>query len=694
MRNFRDINIPESVNTTDDDPVDQFFVPLLSCSTTYDVAVGYFSSKWIRDAAEGIASIAARGGKTRWIISPELSEEDWEMLKSANQEDAETLVHEVTQRNVESLVFQLKENTRNTIAWLIRDEILEFRIAIPKEKLSGIFHAKIGIAKDSEEQTVAFSGSYNLTGAAETNWETIEIYYSGRDSEKTRIIRKEQEFERMWDQADPNLRIFKPTDQDLAPFIRISQHIERPYTRPFPDKPKIPSRFIDTENRLRGHQELAIKNWFIANGRGIFNMATGSGKTVTALSGATRLLDHTKSIDASIVILTIVPFRHLAEQWAVEARDFGFNPIMCFGDYPEWPEEVSKGLLGIKNAAIDYIFMIAVNATFSTPRFLYFLDQIDTNFLFIADEMHNLGAPGLRQALPTNAQFRIGLSATPIRKYDEQGTIELREYFGEDVIEYGLKDAIADGTLTKYRYYPELIRFTETEMDEYRDLSFDIARAFSIDENVDSNEKLKNLLIKRARLISNAENKLPRLLEILKANQDSKYNLIYVGDGSVDDERQIELVLKAVGLEAKLRTRKFTAAESSSERKEILDAFGSGQLQAIVAIRCLDEGVDIPRTETAYILSSSSNPRQFIQRRGRVLRKARGKSIATIYDFVVIPPIAEERLFAEDKAFTVERNLMKRELERISEFSESAVNGPEAYSRLRETIKQLKLLDV
>ncbi|MEQ9450496.1 MAG: DEAD/DEAH box helicase family protein [Pseudomonadales bacterium] len=667
---------------------------MLRCSITYDIAVGYFSSKWIKDAAAGIASIAARGGRTRWIISPELSEEDWEMLKDASEETTETLVHEIVKRSVESLVLQLVENTRDTIAWMIRDKILEFRIAIPKQKLSGIFHAKIGVAKDSEGETVAFSGSYNLTGAAENNWETIEIYYSARESELSRINRKEREFERMWSQADPNLKIFKPNDQDVEPFIRITQRVERPYTRLLHQRPKIPSRFTDANNRLREHQELAIKNWFAANGQGVFNMATGSGKTVTALSGVTRLLDHITSSEASIVVLALVPFRHLAEQWAEEARDFGFTPIMCFGDYPSWPDDVGKGLLELKNEAADNLFLIAVNATFSTPRFLYFIDQIDTNFLIIADEMHNLGSPGLRQALPSNARFRMGLSATPIRKYDDKGTMELRQYFGEDVIEYGLRDAISDGTLTQYRYYPELIRFTETEMEEYRDLSYDIARAFSIDENVDSNERLKNLLIKRARLISNAENKLPRLLEILKANSETGYNLIYVGDGSVEDERQIEIVLKAVGLEAKLRARKFTAEESSKERKEILDAFGSGELQAIVAIRCLDEGVDIPRTETAYIMSSSSNPRQFIQRRGRVLRKAAGKKLATIYDFVVIPPMAEEHRFSEDDAFAVERNLMKRELERIGEFSESAINGPEAYSRLREIVKKLKLLDV
>lgn len=699
---FRDINVLFEVNTSNGNPIKEFFIPVLRQSKSYDAAVGYFTTSWIRDAAEGIASLAANDGRCRWIISPNITEKDWELLSTAtDKNNKQSYVDSFIEKDSELLIKQLEENTRNTIAWMIADGILEFRIAIPKNKLKGIFHAKLGIFEDNDNNTIAFSGSYNLTGAAETNWEVIDVFSSLREGDAIRVKNKKSEFNNLWEERDTNLEIYRPSDKMVSKFINITKFTERPYilktihSEQSAKVPTIPPYFLNEETELRRHQEKAIKNWFKNNGRGIFNMATGSGKTVTALSVATKLVTNIAKKDMSIIIIICVPYIHLAEQWKSEAEAFNFKPIMCYGDYKNWPNEFNNALINIDHNLIKYQIFITVNATFSGDKFQSYLPRINTNFLFIADEMHNLGAEKLQSGLPENAKFRLGLSATPIRHMDEEGTQALRDYFGEEVIEYGIKEAIHDKTLTEYYYYPIVIEFTEDEMLLYEDLSERIAKVCGMEgEKIGNNPYLSLLLIERARLKAGAENKLFKLKELLKEKQDTKYNLIYVGDVKTEDERQVERVMRIVGSEVGMKVRKFTSDEDMATRKEILEQFSSGELQAIVAIRCLDEGVDVPKTENAYIIASSTNPRQFIQRRGRVLRLAQGKKFARIYDFVTVPPLTKsDRAYGGEK-FRVERSLVRVELERINEFAETAINSGEALAAVLDIKNKLNLLDM
>ena len=696
---FEDIDIPISVTTSTGNPIDDLFVPVLKESVEYDVAVGYFSTGWIRDAAEGVAAIAINGGCARWIINPTLSKEDWDLLSTASSEHKRAIVNYIAEKDINKLIDALQHDTRDTLSWLIADGVLSFRIAVPKNDLNGIFHAKMGVFRDAAGNKIAFSGSYNLTAAAETNWETIDVYSSIRPSEIDRISLKEYEFKSMWENSDPNLETYKPDEAAIKPFIEITKYNKRPYSLPGGDRvgvrePEIPDYFLNENNQLRDHQEKALKQWFKNNGRGIFNMATGSGKTVTSLAGMTRLYGEVRKHKTGLVIIITVPYRHLAEQWSEEAEAFGYNPIMCYGDYKKWPTQLSEALTDISQGVTSLAVIITVNATYSGDKFQAFLERVNVNFLLIADEMHNLGAKKIKQCLPEHAQFRMGLSATPIRKYDDEGSKLLEDYFGKQIIEYGIKQAIDDGTLTEYYYYPVLVEFTDEEMSEYRELSIDIGKLFARDTDGES-PVLKLLLIKRARLIGGAENKLIELKRLLCESKDSKYNLVYVGDNKKDDIKQVEAVLKLVGNDVGMKAKKFTAEEDVETRRDILKEFGNGELQTIVAIRCLDEGVDVPRTENAYILASTSNPRQFIQRRGRVLRKAAGKKYAHIYDFITVPPESDGADHGlADADFSTERKLMIRELERINEFATSAVNGGEALDKLRAIKKRLNLLDI
>lgn len=691
---FGDLDLPLSVRTTNANPITVFFNPVLTCAKTYDVAVGFFSSNWVRDAAEGIAKFAINGGRARWIVSPILNDEDYKTLQSNRAGAArDALLHD----SFTGLFEQLRDDTRSVLSWMIRDGIMEFRVAIPKASLSGMMHAKMGVFSDESDNKIGFSGSYNLTEAAGTNWEKIDIFDGQKSDESgARISEIETEFANMWEGLDPNIDIYKPSEKALEKFIRHAEEIPRPY-RPQASKWLFygPPQHLLTNDKLRDYQEEAIEAWLKKGGRGLFAMATGSGKTVTALSAAARIANNAEKSRKPIAIIVSVPYQHLADQWLEEARSFNFSPVLCYGGVKNWIVQAQRRLIDLHAGLQTVLVFIAVNDTFSGEEFQKLVSSFPKNTLLIADEVHNLGASHYSKNLPENVQFRLGLSATPVRHGDEVGTKAIEDYFGSSVFEFSLKDAIGRGFLCPYKYYPVLSPLDEDEMAEYRELSDRIAKAFArnSDENGELDEVLKGLLIRRARLISKLKSKAELLVELLSERRDSSFNLVYCGDAKDDGERQIEKVVQLIGRDLEMRVNKFTADENPAQRKHLLDEFSRGELQVLAAIRCLDEGVDVPRTETAYILASSSNPRQFIQRRGRVLRKSPEKTVATIFDFVAVPdPTALTG--ADGKISNVERRLVSKELERINEFAGMALNKGEALGRVNEIKSKLNLLDL
>ncbi|WP_136637572.1 DEAD/DEAH box helicase family protein [Pseudooceanicola onchidii] len=692
-RLFQDLQLPLSVRTTSSDPIVTFFNPVLSCAQTYDVAVGFFSSNWVRDAAAGIAKFALNGGKVRWIVSPILSEEDFSVLQTGNSEaHTESLI----EQSFERLFEELQSDTRSVISWMIRDYIMEFRVAIPKSSLSGMMHAKMGVFSDSQGSKIGFSGSYNHTAAAKTNWEKIDIYDGQRSEEATaRIEEIEQDFENMWSGLDPNIQIYLASEKVLSKYIEHTHSASRPYRIRSERWPHYgpPRYLLDEHDKLRDYQEDAVDAWLKNKGRGLFAMATGSGKTVTALSAASRIANRAEDTRNSLAIVITVPYQHLADQWIEEARSFNFSPVLCYGGVNKWIRAAEKKIINQKANLENTVVFVAVNDTFSSLAFQELLEKLPRNSLLIADEVHNLGAPYYSQHLPENCSFRMGLSATPVRHGDEVGTKAIEDFFGKPIFEFSLRDAIGRGFLCPYRYYPILSPFSEDEMAEYKDLSDKIAKAYarSASDDNELNDVLKTLLIKRARLVSKLSSKTDLLKGLLAERSDSSYNLVYCGDAKEDGERQIEQVVRLVGRDLKMRANKFTADENTDERKVLLEEFTSGELQVLAAIRCLDEGVDVPRTETAYILASSTNPRQFIQRRGRVLRKSPGKTEAAIYDFIAVPDLEELR-DGNGAVSKLERNLVAKEMDRVNEFANMALNKGEALSQLNDIKSKLHLL--
>jgi len=691
---FKNLALPVSVTTTSGSPINDFFIPVLSKSISYDVAVGFFTTNWIRDAAAGIAQFACNGGRSRWIISPKLNEADYESLKVDSNSFDHEKVEQLIIRSFDKLYNELQHNTRTMISWLIAEGVLQFKVGIPVKGLSGDLHAKMGFFRDLMGNEIGFSGSYNLTGRASSNWERIDLFCAWEgERESKRINEIKRDFEVMWNGQDNNLIVYEPSERAYEKYMFETSNVKRPYGEGVEKQFAIPEHFL-SNGELRPYQKKAINAWFSNNGCGIFNMATGSGKTVTALSAVITLANYTIENKAKLVVVIVVPYKHLADQWENETKKFGFEPVKCYGDSRKWVPIAQENLLSLIIGNVEVSCFITVNATFSNKPFQKLINNFPKNFCFIADEMHNLGAEKLLCSLPERAVFRLGLSATPERYGDEQGTLALEEYFGPELINFGLKEAIENDFLSQYYYYPVIVRLTDVEMAEYKDLSYKIACLFARNSREDElSERLQFLLLQRSRLIGKAENKLVELTKILKKRKDTSFNIVYCGDSSDENERYIEKAQRLIGKVVGMKTKKFTSSESPEERRKILTMFEKGTVQTLIAIRCLDEGVDIPKTKTAFILASSTNPRQFIQRRGRILRKAPNKKNATIFDFVVVPNLDELGHF-DSQALKIERRMVKKELGRINEFAELALNHGNALASLREIKIKLNLLDM
>ncbi|RCJ40734.1 DNA phosphorothioation system restriction enzyme [Nostoc minutum NIES-26] len=459
-----------------------------------------------------------------------------------------------------------------------------------------------------------------------------------------------------------------------------------------PGCPKVPSSL-----QLRQYQQQAITNWFANNGRGTLKMATGSGKTITALAIACELY---QQINLQ-VLLVVCPYRHLVTQWARECEKFNLQPILAFDNFRTWQSQLSTQIYNLRSGSQKFVTVITTNSTLIGDGFQSQLKYFPHKTLIIGDEAHNLGAPKLEESLPRRVGLRLALSATPERYFDDGGTQSLFDYFGPVLQpEFTLNHAIAQGALVHYLYYPILVELTEAESIAYLKLTKKIGRSLLYREretgespNFEDHEDLKPLLMQRARLIGAAENKLTALRDLMATRRETTHTLFYCSDGSQEagqrsSLRQLKAVAKILGVELGYRVSTYTAQTPLKEREVLRRQFESGELQGLVAIRCLDEGVDIPAIQTAVILSSSGNPRQFIQRRGRVLRPHPDKERATIFDMIVLPPDLDR------ETIEVERNLLRKELRRFVEFADLADNAGEARMKLLDLQKRYGLLDI
>ena len=441
--------------------------------------------------------------------------------------------------------------------------------------------------------------------------------------------------------------------------------------------------------QLRDYQREAVVNWFRNKGRGTLKMATGSGKTITALAIASELYQQI----GLQVLLVVCPYRHLVTQWGRECEKFNLQPILAFESVRNWQNQLSTQLYNILSTHQSFLTLITTNYTFISEGFQSQLKFFPDKTIIIGDEAHNLGSPRLEESLPRNIGLRLALSATPERYFDDEGTDALFNYFGTVLQpEFTLADAIRQGALVHYLYYPILVELTEGEAFTYAKLTKRIGWALNRNDDWESNDTLTSLLMQRSRLIGAAANKLEALRSLMSERKDTHHTLFYCGDGYVETKaranRQLAAVTRILGRELGYRVNTYTFETPLSEREKLRQQFESGELQGLVAIRCLDEGVDIPAIQNAVILASTGNPRQFIQRRGRILRPSPGKERATLFDMIVMPPELDR------STWKVERNLLRKELSRFIEFADIADNASEARNKLLALQKKYDLLDL
>ncbi|MGE5662009.1 MAG: DEAD/DEAH box helicase family protein [Ignavibacteriales bacterium] len=698
-----------------DNVVQDFYVPLLRNAVIYKRAVGFFSSSSLVEISKGIAGMAMNGGKIEIVASPYLSDEDIDAIKKGYASREQVIENALLNQLSDEHTDYFSTERLNLLASLIANGVLDIKIAYTEDKKGiGMYHEKMGIIEDADGNKVAFSGSMNESATAMSiNYETIDVFCSWHDSsESDRVTLKENAFFSIWNDCEPNIHVLE--------FPSISQVLIDKYKRKAPNfeidreqfsQIKVTAGEISQDGgldscrpvgaripkniTLHDYQKDAISVWVGENYRGIFDMATGTGKTYTGLGAIAKI---SEDLDDELTVIIVCPYQHLVEQWVEDIVKFNIEPIVGYSSssQKDWKKRLSKAVRDQKLRKDKRFFcFVCTNATFTNQHVQEQIGKIKSSVLLVVDEAHNFGAKSYSRLLDDRFTYRLALSATLERHRDEEGTAILYNFFGKKCIEYSLERAIQEEKLTPYKYHPVLVYLNEDELETYEQLSFEISK--HVIKGKTGKVKLDGygeiLAIKRSRVVAAASLKLEMLREVIEPYHDKHFLLVYCGatnvippnadfsDTDEGDIKQIEAVTRILGNELRMKVAKFTADENMDERNSIKQHFKNGDdLQAIVAIKCLDEGVNIPGIQTAFILASTTNPKEYIQRRGRVLRKSpgTGKKYAEIYDFVTLPRMLDEVSGLTEDQMKRDLSLVKNELARVLEFGRLSMNSMEA----------------
>lgn len=687
---FRDLELHPVYDSAEHDLVLDLIAPLLAESYEYWRGVGFFTSGWLKTACKGVVKLVSNGGRAHIVTSPIMQKADWEALQFGNRAKRDSVLLEILREQIVDLAQAVSKNTLNALAWMVADDVIEFRFAITRDfDLTGTYHDKVGVFIDEIEEMVAIHGSFNDSAQGSLNGEAFSVFKSWEKGQRPYVKQHYNRLLRLWSEGNDQFQVL-PLPEAIKNEIMCLRTGERPWVY-FGEKrknsnSKVTREICDPVFALRPYQIEAIENWKQKKFKGIFEMATGTGKTFTALAAAAERRDALKHV----AVMIFVPYLHLLEQWRQHCEKFDFFPILCSGNHNQWSTDVRSKVQDFCLGALPSICILAVHQTAATKRFSKAIQGLqEESTMLIVDEVHSLGAPRLRDALLPDAAMRLGLSATPRRWYDQEGTKTLLDYFTDVCFEYPLDQAIGP-YLTPYRYLPLLTMLTDEETDNYENLSHKIASLASmgIERNAKAEERFKRLLLQRAQIISTAEGKIPLLIRELKqlildskkTEAELKHVLIYCAPGKHAE------VLKAVAALG-LRCHEFVHTVSMDERESVLKQFATGDIQVLIAIHCLDEGVDIPSTQTAFFLASTTNPKEFVQRRGRILRKDEGKIRANVFDFVVVPNIKYAHLRRVS-----DLSMLRREMPRFAEFAANAENEFEARAVIRDILDAFQVL--
>jgi superfamily II DNA or RNA helicase len=712
---------------TDNEPV-QFYLEALSNSIEFSLLLGYFSTAAINLLSVGFATFISKGGKVKMVINHLLSEKDKNAIELGQNDDIEKRVFDLT--NIAELTGVLDEYDTHffeCMAYLIAEKRIEIKVIKPKNG-NGIAHYKSGVFSDGTN-FVGYKASCNFTlyGLSE-NLEELEAFLSWENGRSNKLIKKElRNIDSYFSESDKTVD-YLPIDKieialrdkfgnkDINELlVKEEELIKKKQTlienkklkktlgKIFDNinieikKPKFPHK-----EGPREYQKEAYKNWIENNYKGLFAMATGTGKTLTALNCLLELYNVQKTYKAIIIVPTI----GLADQWESECKAFNFRNILKINSKNNWEEDLA--FINLSNNFIDSSYIIiATYASFTKKKFQRFFISLSQDTLIIADEVHNMGAPAIVKLLDNiKLEKRIGLSATPKRMYDDLGGDAIDNFFKDKepyVYNYSMEAAIKNGILCNYLYYPHIVKLTDIEFEEYKIISKQLAKFFdSKTGKYLSSEEVERLLLKRKRIIHKAHNKLIEFENIIKSEFEKrgnlKYTLVYVPEGiepdystndnSIEIDDDINLINQYTKIVSRadksITVKQYTG--NTPNREELIKDFGNGLIHTLTSMKCLDEGIDVPRSELAIFCSSTGNPRQFIQRRGRVLRKHPEKIYAVIHDLVVVPNSSND-----ESTFSMEKSIVQKELERVVNFADLADNKTYTYQVFEEILDTYNL---
>lgn len=690
----------------------EFLIPALREAVQYDRAVGFFSSTILSNTSYGIEGLVKNGGKIRLVASPYLTDDDVSAIK-AGYKQRDDVIKKALHKEMKEPESEFEQERLNLLANLIKDGFLDIKIAFCDNDLQvGMYHEKLGLITDSCGNTIAFSGSMNETNTAiNVNYEAIDVFRSWTNEfENERVNKKRNAFTAIWNDSEPGIEVisFPELNEEIIEKYKKSDIDYNKFETEFPPVPAILNkRKIHSELPCRpdkpqfyDYQDEAIDTWAAHGFQGIFDMATGTGKTITALGSIVRISDE---FNGKLAVIIVCPYQHLVEQWVEDLEKFNICPIIGYSESSQknWKNRLESAIrnqkLNVRGK--DFFCFICTNATYSSEYVQSAISKIRGKCLFVVDEAHNFGARYLSELLNEQFQYRLALSATLDRYGDPTGTKKLYDYFGDKCISYDLGRAIKEKKLTRYKYYPIIVSLNDDELNKYSNISKAMQKCLVKAKNgtYKLNEKGKKLAMARARIVAAAESKLQALLREIEPYKD-KYNiLVYCGSASLPDytrdklevyeeeTRQIDAVTDMLGNKLGMRVSQFTSKENVEKRELLKTEFASGDnIQALIAIKCLDEGVNIPSIKTAFILASTTNPKEYIQRRGRVLRLAEGKEYAEIYDFITLPMPLGSSIYMTDESKNLTITMVKNELARAFEFARLADNYVESNAILDE----------
>lgn len=732
-----------------------FFAEALCNSTQFDLKLGFFSSTAINVLSDGVATFLYNGGRMRMVINDILSEHDIDAMTLA---ESDTCLSYFDLHDLNAMQKTLSERDRHffeCLAWLMRNDRLEIKIVTTTSDV-GIAHSKCGVFSDGLNR-VGFDGSCNFSRMALINniesitafcdWDgqadlfkvedianDFEYTFSGEDTSvqyldaanvRTRL-KESFPYKEVHQLLEDEARLIAiQSDNVLSDSVRAI--LSRTRRRVEDIILKVQQQQAFSLDRLepcfpfkepREYQKEAFEKWKANGQKGLFAMATGTGKTLTALNCLLEIFKRCNYYKA----LILVPTQTLVDQWEDECKRFHFDHIIkAYSKNSRWRRELEdvkwKEDFSDSEKENSYI-IISTYASFAREYIFHelvtFKSKTYRQLLFIADEAHNMGARRILDRLSgVKFQRRIGLSATPERQFDERGNYIIKDFFGCSdgfTFTFDMQEAIDKGFLCRYKYFPHLVHLTEDEMSEYMKISLQLAKFYNskTDAFPEADEILLRLLLKRKRIVHKAKNKETIFRQILeqryKDRGNLRYSLIYVPEGARPDENGVEMFANADEMEddefsnnlidtytgivqavsPTTTVRKFTA--NVQGRSELLEKYASGEIEVLTSMKCLDEGVDVPRSELAIFCASTGNPRQFIQRRGRILRTHPDKHMAEIHDLVVAPIVS-----SAGENYAMEKSLLRSELNRVRDFARISENSDYAYTELEEVLSYYQL---